>query len=106
MVKFYTPQEWNAKHAPQPVSLLAYDNAMEEYLTTVRTERGYTLREPSDYVNSRNPRWAQDAIDWIEFRDDVMEYGLNVQNEFALTGNVPDLSEFISNMPKMKWTFE
>lgn len=33
-------------------ALKQYDNAMEQYLKSVRDERGYTSREPSDYALS------------------------------------------------------
>lgn len=105
-MKIYTPQEWSARHVEQPPELSAYDNAMEEYLKEVRIARGYTVREPSDYKDSQNLRWKQDALDWIAFRDQVMEYGLNVQNTFATTGVAPSLEEFRQGFPKITWSIQ
>lgn len=82
-----------------------YDVVMEDYMKRVREERGYTLREPNDHFGTRVPRWLQDAKDWCVFRDDVLLYGLKVQNEYAATGNVPTLMEFKAALPKIKWTY-
>ena len=83
-----------------------YDNAMEDYLRTVRSERGYTTREPDDYFGSSNPRWAQDAKDWVAFRDAVMTYALDVINTYTATGNAPTLAEFIAGFPTIVWTYQ
>jgi hypothetical protein len=83
-----------------------YDNAMEDYLRSVRSERGYTTREPDDYFGSSNPRWSQDAKDWVAFRDAVMTYALEVINTYTKTGNAPTLVEFKAGFPKMVWTYQ
>ena len=83
-----------------------YDNAMEDYLRSVRYERGYTTREPDDYFGSSNPRWAQDAKDWVAFRDEVMTYALGVINTYTKTGSAPTLDEFKAGFPKMVWTYQ
>lgn len=83
-----------------------YDNAMEDYLRSVRYERGYTTREPDDYFGSSNPRWAQDAKDWVAFRDEVMTYALGVINTYTNTGNAPTLAEFKAGFPKIVWTYQ
>ena len=83
-----------------------YDNAMEDYLRSVRSERGYTTREPDDYFGSSNPRWSQDAKDWVAFRDAVMTYALDVINTYTKTGNAPTLAEFKAGFPKMVWTYQ
>ena len=82
-----------------------YDQAMEDYLREVRVARGYTTREPNDYFGSSNPRWAQDAKDWVAFRDAVMTYALDVINTHAKTGSAPTLEEFKAGFPKMVWTY-
>ena len=79
---------------------------MEEHLKEERIARGYTLREPSDYKDDPYERFAQDAIDWINHRSEVMIYGLNVQNTYKETGNVPSLEDFKENLPKISWTIE
>lgn len=83
-----------------------YDQAMEDYLRQVRIARGYTTREPDDYFGSSNMRWAQDAKDWVAFRDAVMTYALNVINTYAKTGNAPTLAEFKAGFPKIEWTYK
>lgn len=83
-----------------------YDNAMEDYLRQVRSERGYTTREPDDYFGSSVPRWAQDAKDWVAFRDAVMTYALGVINDYTATGNAPTLAEFKAGFPKIAWTYQ
>jgi hypothetical protein len=83
-----------------------YDAAMEDYLRSVLSERGYTTREPDDYFGSSVPRWAADAKDWVAFRDAVMTYALEVINTYTKTGNAPTLAEFKANFPKMVWTYQ
>ena len=83
-----------------------YDTVMEDYIREVRCARGYTTREPDDYFGSSNPRWAQDAKDWVAFRDAVMTYALDVINTYTATGNAPTLAEFIAGFPKIVWTYQ
>jgi hypothetical protein len=83
-----------------------YDNAMEDYIREVRVARGYTTREPDDYFGSSNPRWSQDAKDWVAFRDAVMTYALDVINTYTKTGIAPTLAEFKNGFPKMVWTYQ
>ena len=89
-----------------PPTIEDYDRVMEEHLKEERIARGYTLREPSDYKDDPYERFAQDAIDWINHRSEVMIYGLNVQNTYKETGNVPSLEDFKENLPKISWTIE
>ena len=102
-----TEGKWVKKWRIEPIAYTPddYDQAMEDYLRQVRSERGYTTREPDDYFGSSNPRWAQDAKDWIAFRDAVMTYALDVINTYAKTGNAPTLAEFKARFPKMVWSF-
>ena len=83
-----------------------YDDAIEEHLLAERSARGYTVREPSLYLNSSNERWASDARDWVAHVDAVMAYGLEVQNQFAESGSAPDLEEFKAGIPKIEWSIE
>ena len=90
----------------RPVTFADYDVAMEAHLAAEKAARGYTKREPSDYAGSSNPRWAQDAQDWIAHRDAVMEYGLEVENRAKRGEPVPTLDEFKAALPKIEWTVE
>lgn len=90
--------------APLP-TLQDYDAIMEEYLTSVRSDRGYTTREPDSYLTSSVPRWKQDAEDWVAFRDAVMEYALSIINACAQGAPQPTLSEFRAGLPVIEWTF-
>lgn len=85
-----------------------YDKAMEKYLQDTRFARGYTTREPTSYINSQHPRWHQDAVDWIAFRDSVMEYGLSVMNDYQQSGTIVTLDEFIDGFPSNEgiWTYD
>lgn len=89
----------------RPVTFNDYDRVMEAHLDAEKAERGYTKREPSDYAGSSNPRWAQDAADWIAHRDAVMEYGLEVENKAKRGEPIPTLDEFKANLPKIVWTY-
>ncbi len=91
---------------PRPMTYADYDNAMEGHLDAEKAARGYTKREPSDYAGSSNPRWAQDALDWIAHRDAVMAYGLEVENKAKRGEPVPDLDEFKAALPVISWTYD
>lgn len=99
--------KWVRKWRVEPIAYTVddYDNAMEDYLREVRVERGYTTREPDTYLHSSDPRWSQDAKDWITFKDDVMHYALGVINSYDKTGNAPALEEFKAGFPKIVWSY-
>lgn len=99
--------KWARKWRIEPItySVEDYDAAMEDYIREVRYERGYTTREPDDYFSSSNPRWAQDAKDWVAFRDAVMTYALDIINTYTKTGNAPSLAAFKAGFPKMVWSY-
>ena len=99
--------KWARKWRIEPIiySVEDYDAAMEDYIREVRIARGYTTREPDDYFGSSNPRWAQDAKDWVAFRDAVMTYALDVINTCSKTGNAPTLAAFKAGFPKMVWSY-
>ena len=99
--------KWAHKWRVEPIvyTVEDYDAAMEDYLREVRYERGYTTREPDDYFGSSNPRWAQDAKDWVAFRDAVMTYALDIINTYTKTGNAPTLAAFKAGFPKMVWSY-
>ena len=90
------------------VTLEDYNTALEAHLRNVRNERGYTERDPSEYYNSTVARWAQDARDWIAYRDQVMLYGLEKMNEYSRTGEAPcTLEEFRQGLEaiEIEWTY-
>lgn len=93
---------------PEPVTVDDYNAALEDYLKSVRDARGYTDRDPSEYYNSGVERWAQDARNWIAFRDRVMLYGLQVLNEYQRTGEPPmALDAFAAALREIKceWVY-
>lgn len=100
--------KWVRKWRVEPITYTVedYDAAMEDYLREVRIARGYTTREPDDYFGSSNSRWAQDAKDWVAFRDAVMTYALDVINTYTATGKAPTLAEFKAGFPKIVWTYQ
>lgn len=99
--------KWVRKWRIEPIvyTVEDYDRAMEDYIYSVRVERGYTTREPSDYINSAVPRWRQDAEDYIAFRDAVMVYARTIINEYSATGNAPSLEKFKAGFPKIVWSY-
>ena len=88
------------------ITIQDYDRIMEDHLREERIARGYTLRQPSDYLGSNVQRWKQDAQDWIEHRDAVMLYGLGIMNTYKETGEAPSLEEFKNNLPVITWTYQ
>lgn len=87
------------------ITVADYDTIMEEHIYNARYARGYTLREPTEFVTSSIPRWKQDAEDFVLFRDTVLAYGLEVMNHYAATGEAPTLEEFKNNLPNIVWTY-
>lgn len=83
-----------------------YNSAMEEYIRKTHEDRGYIEREPSSYVNDPFPRFAQDAKDYIQFRSNVMQYGLPILNELLNNGSAPSMEDFKAGFPKIVWTYE
>lgn len=98
--------EWKEYQKTPTELFVEYDAAMENYLEETRCQRGYTKREPSDYISSAVDRWRQDALDWIAFRDSVLVYAQSVENAALAGGVAPSMSEFIDNMPVITWTYE
>jgi hypothetical protein len=92
---------------PHEITAADYDRAMEEHIYRTRAERGYTTREPSSscYLHSMNPRWKQDALDWIDFINEVMTYALQIQNDYVAGKEVPTLEEFKANLPVITWNW-
>ena len=93
---------------PSQLTVKDYDRALERHIKDTRIARGYTTREPSSscYLHSPNPRWKQDALDWIDFINAVMTYGLQVQNDYVEGKPIPTLDEFIANLPQITWTYQ
>ena len=100
--------KWATRWTYEPMSVeeltRIYDDAMEAHLDAEKAARGYTKREPSDYADSMVRRYRQDAADWTAHRDEVMLYGLDIQNRAASGKPVPTLSEFVAGLPKISWT--
>lgn len=96
------------KSTSEPILITAqdYDDAMEEHLLRQREARGYTLREPSDYKDDPYERFAQDALDWIAYRSQIMVYCLQIQNDYLEGKPIPSLSEFKRNLPDIVWTIK
>jgi hypothetical protein len=82
-----------------------YNRALEDYIYSVRAERGYDEREPSSYLHSKNPRWKSDAEDWVVFIDDIMTYALPVLNMYLNNEEVPSLEVFKAGFPKIVWSY-
>ena len=103
-----TDGKWVKKWRVEPIQYTYndYDNAMEDYIRQVRIDRGYTLREPSDYENDPYPRFAQDAKDFILFRSQCMQYVLPILNKYKDTGEAPTMAEFKAGFPKIEWTYK
>lgn len=83
-----------------------YNRALEDYLYSVRAERGYTDREPTEYIDSKVPRWDSDGRDYRSFRDDVMLYALPILNKYKNNEEVPTFEEFKAGFPVIEWTFK
>jgi len=86
-----------------------YDDALEDYCREVREARGWTTTDPRTSIGSNVPRWNQDGLDYRDFRDNVLLYGLEVENAFIETGIAPcTLEEFKAHLRTIKcnWTYD
>ena len=89
-----------------PPTLADYDAAMEDHLLAEREARGYTTREPDAYLTSSEPRWSQDAMDWVAHRDAVMGYALALINAVESgTREPPTMAEFRAGLPRIEWSY-
>lgn len=94
-------------HKPQYIPTIQdYDKILEQHISNTCKQRGYITRQPDVYLNSKNERWKQDALDFIDFRDECMTYGLEIENKYKNGQSVPTLKQFKQTLPKIKWTFE
>ena len=82
-----------------------YDLVMELHLKEERAARGYTTREPTEYLASSVERWASDATDWVAHVDEVMLYALSIINAVKDGEEPPTIAEFRAGLPKITWSF-
>lgn len=98
-------RKWKQVADPPP-AIEDFDKAMEQHLIAERSARGYTTREPDSYLTSKVPRWAQDARDWVDHRDAVMEYALELINAVESgQREPPTMDEFVAGLPRIVWTY-
>ena len=88
------PENYFEQQPQKPISMQDYDALLENYIFETRYARGYTSRQPTDYINSSTPRWKQDALDFIAFRDKCLQFGQSIINNYQTTGIVPSLEQF------------
>lgn len=86
--------------------ILAYDKLLEAKLTSECLARGYTKREPSDYLDSKVVRYRQDARDYTAHRDEAMLTGEDMLNAYLTTGQIPSVSAFLAALPDITWTID
>lgn len=102
------PEGYSEQQPQKPITMQDYDAIMQQYIMSVRYARGYTSRQPTDYLNSSTPRWKQDALDFIAFRDKCLQFGQSVINNYQTTGIVPSLEQFEKNLKQTCvciWTY-
>lgn len=90
----------------KPITIEDYDKILEQHIRNTCKQRGYTTRQPSEYINSTVERWKQDALDFIKFRDECMLYGLEIENMCKNNQKIISLEQFKLDLPKIKWTFK
>lgn len=116
--------DWNVPNIARPLEsdlLLeaatyqaAYDNSMllsESTLyiasllnTTAQSKKYDSALSCASYATSSNTAWKAEAIAFIAWRDAIMNYSINIQNE-VLAGSIPlpTLAEFIAGLPVITW---
>lgn len=81
-----------------------YSQALQEHLDKQAYSKGYdngfTL---ATYINSNNATWAQEAADFIAWRDACWQYAYNVQTQVEGGQDAPTIENFIANAPELVW---
>jgi len=101
-------KEARVAQALASITVKDYDDALEDYCMEVRSARGWTTTDPRTSIGSKVPRWNQDGLDYRDFRDNVLLYGLEVENAFIETGVAPcTLEEFKTHLRTIEchWTY-
>lgn len=87
------------------ILIVKYKKAILQLLDDVAQEKNYNNQHSIvSYVNSTNVDWANDAMIYIRWRDNVYEEALFIMNEL-LSGErrAPTVEDFLSELPLIDW---
>jgi hypothetical protein len=107
--------DWNYENgsfiAPIPYEpskeekLKNYKNALQQHFNMVARQKDYASNEDcASFAGSTNVDWKEQAIAFINWRDDAWTYALNVLSQVESGAiDAPTIDEFINNLPSMIW---
>ena len=76
------------------------DNLLD---TTAQSKQYGSAVACASYATSSNPQWAAEAKAFIDWRDAVFVYAINVQTEVQQGAPIPSFDEFVAGLPKIVW---
>lgn len=90
----------------KPLTLNDYSLAIKDLLDSKASEKNYFSEDSIvSYAHSTNQTWAQEAADFIAWRDQCWQYAIDVQARVE-GGEIepPSVGNFIANAPVLNWT--
>lgn len=85
--------------------LLSYEESLHNHINFKAQEKGYSdAMSCVSYVNSTNPTWSAEAIQFNSWRDSCWEYAINIKEQVnAGSISPPNISDFLNNIPVLNW---
>ena len=98
--------EWTTEYQSYYQLKIEYPNALKELFRVKANERDYDDEQSIvNYVSSTNPTWAQEAHDFIAWRDSCWNYAFDVQAQVeGGQMDAPSIEDFINNAPSLVWS--
>lgn len=92
----------------QPYAIFTAFNIFLPYIdhlldTTAQSKQYGSAVACASYVASSNPQWAAEARVFVDWRDAVFVYAINVQTEVQQGAPIPSFEEFVAGLPIIVW---
>ncbi len=92
----------------QPYAIFVAFNTFLPYIdnlldTTAQSKQYGNAVACASYVSSTNPQWAAEAKAFIDWRDAVFVYAINIQTEVQQGAPIPSFDEFVAGLPTIIW---
>lgn len=80
------------------------ENYIRRYLNQIAQEKGYDLGVTlATYYHSTIPKFQNEAIKYIEYRDKLWNAWFSIQEELTIAKSIPTSQEVIESLPKFAW---
>mgnify|MGYP001585451714 CR=1 FL=1 len=116
----YESLQWLSEDVPKPtlqeienlwpeclnqIQIKIYKTELEKLLNSVAAQKDYRSQlSIVSYTSSSNPQWKAEADSFIDWRDALYSYALQVMDN-VLNGNIPapTLEDFLQGAPVIVW---